>query len=146
MKTQEYIDAQEAYINRLKCMRQREKENLSDVDFALFTSRFDQLIAKTETELMCSRLAHDAICNLRVVGFVPSSQSLFHYGSLCPGAYASIYDFQTVLQHYTIGPVSAVQHPETQPGQVFVNSVVISNDEGTFKQSPQFTAAYPSSE
>lgn len=47
----DYIDAQLAYLERLRKMRVRESEHLSAVDFQLFSSRFDPLIKRTEEEI-----------------------------------------------------------------------------------------------
>src|SRR5271163_1920546 len=51
MTPSEHFDANKAYLSRLQNLRQREKENLSDVDFRLFSSRFDPLIEKIKAEI-----------------------------------------------------------------------------------------------
>jgi hypothetical protein len=45
------IDAQKAYLERLKSARRREQRHLSDADFQVFIARFDKLIQRVETEL-----------------------------------------------------------------------------------------------
>jgi hypothetical protein len=52
MMTLDYVNARKAYLERLRAMRSRELENLSAVDFDLFTSRFDPLIEEIETEVL----------------------------------------------------------------------------------------------
>jgi hypothetical protein len=49
--TPDYVNARKAYLDRLRAMRRRELENLSSVDFDLFSSRFDPLIEEIATEV-----------------------------------------------------------------------------------------------
>ncbi len=51
MTTQDSISARRIYLDRLKSMRERERRHLSAADFALFTKRFDKLIAEVEADL-----------------------------------------------------------------------------------------------
>jgi hypothetical protein len=59
MMTLDYVNARKAYLERLRGMRSRELENLSAVDFHLFTSRFDPLIKKIETEVLLFEKAQE---------------------------------------------------------------------------------------
>lgn len=143
MKTQEYIDAQRNYLNRLKNLRQREKAHLSDVDFALFSSRFDVLISDAEEELQNLEAAEIGLRDVHTICLRAILSNMAHCGSLNLGSHAKVIDCHATLKHYAFGRLSVFGRPESYPRQMLLSSVAVRNDEGTLRNAAEFPAALP---
>lgn len=148
MKTQDYIEAQEAYLERLQRMRQREKEHLSDVDFALFISRFDRLISKVENELERLRVSqratqsviHLAACNLIDATPIIGTGNVFYVGSQLSGASAGIFDCHAVVARPARSSIfSDSTSLEIYPSQLFTNTVEVFNMNPAVCRPAQFS-------
>lgn len=128
MTTKDYIKSNEAYLGRLKQMRQREKERLSDVDFALFVKRFNRLIAKVESELNFAKTVGELYSNCVLIPCATTCN-----GSVFLGPYTNVSDFSIVLTHYGCESVSSIREPQLYPTQVSVNTVSVRNDATVMK-------------
>jgi len=124
--TQDYINPNEAYLERLMQMRQREKEHLSDVDFSLFVKRFDRLITKIETDLKLAKSV-DRWSTKRAL----LSSTADCCGSIVLGANLSAHNYKMVLTHYGCDPVSSFRETRIHPSKVSLNTISTRNDRAT---------------
>jgi hypothetical protein len=56
------VEAQRAYLERLRAMRHREQQHMSKVDFEIFIKRFDDLLQRVESDLQ----ALEANCQVAI--------------------------------------------------------------------------------
>ena len=147
MTTQDYIDSQEAYLERLRQMRQREKKHLSDVDFALFSKSFDRLVSKVENDLNESRLslakAMLAVGNQTQPCICSVSGNAVHLGSSVLDGYFKICTYHVVMVPCEEALVSGFREHERYPRQISMNSVFVRNDENSFDFRSPFASAIP---
>jgi hypothetical protein len=113
MTTLEYIDAHRAYLNRLRDLRQREEENLSDVDFRLFSSRFDRLIEKTQTQVDELERMHNR------ENLTKSFQCVIFEGSLRPGTCSMVFQLKVEPERYVLSGVSGFGELGARIGRVY---------------------------
>jgi len=134
MTTRDYIESNEAYLGRLRQLRQREKENLSEVDFSLFVKRFDRLISKVESELNLAK----AMDQSHTGCFLISSTAACG-GSVVLGTNLSAFNYNIVPTHYGNAPVSSLREPQIHPRKVSLNTIFIRNDATAFDR-PMYRA------
>ena len=136
--TRDYVNSNKAYLERMKQLRQREKEHLSAVDFSLFVKRFDRLISKIEAELRIAEAWEGSHSTCILLSCAPGAG-----GSVVLGTYLSAFSYNMTLTHCANTPVSSINEPRTLPREVSSNTISIRNDETTINFPNCFAPAMP---
>lgn len=138
MTIQDYIDSNEAYLERLKQIRNREKEHLSDVDFVFFAKRFDGLMSKIESQLNVAKIINEGNSNSFLV-----SCGAVNRGAVVLGTHMSVIDYSVVLTHYGNDLGSAFRDSQTYPRQITQNTISFRNDATTLNYPTSIAFAMP---
>jgi len=150
MTTRDSIDAQQAYLERLHSMRQREKEHLSQVDFTLFISRFDRLISKVEAELQRLRagqftqnaMQHMTCLLLDTADVAVVGSDIFFDCSSLAGANVRMLEYNTVVVgRPALGSIQASAGWLDYPTQISMQVIAVRNSEAAFKRAAQFSSS-----
>ena len=148
--TSDYFEVRKTYLDRLKQMREREEKHLSAVDFDLFSSRFDRLIATVKSEIDEFEISQASRCRVLVNrNSVPCGGSVYRAGLLTSQMlYVSIFGSNekadppgSAADNATALKLINLQSTIYEPGRTFSANFLVRNDSQTFPKSPDLGAA-----
>ena len=135
------IDAQKAYLERLRSMRRREERHLSVADFQVFVKRFEQLIRRVETELQALESAlntpiqtfpNGIVCTTLgpAIRYLKIGEAAYYFGPVNSHLEPQ-YSAQTVLDYLP----SVIQKRDIQPSRIETAQIRSMNADGQLRLS-----------